>query len=134
MERSLALIPSDPMDASPEPLPIGRLGRIEAIGLTGPDGDHAVLVREGPAQRALLTADGADRLIVTPLDDDVDVRVDGDALAVWLASAPVSGAATRSEVPAWANVVGLALLLLFVGLTVLGAAVAAGWLVDALSA
>jgi hypothetical protein len=120
------------MDAPPESLPIGRLGRIEAIGLTGPDGDHALLVRQGPAQRALLTADAADRLIVTPLDDDVDVRVDGDALAVWLASAPVTAAARPSEVPRWASVVGLALLLIFVGLTVLGGAVAASWLVDAL--
>jgi hypothetical protein len=120
------------MDAPPESLPIGRLGRIEAIGLTGPDGDHALLVRQGPAQRALLTADAADRLIVTPLDDDVDVRVDGDALAVWLASAPVTAAARPSEVPGWASVVGLALLLIFVGLTVLGGAVAASWLVDAL--
>jgi hypothetical protein len=119
------------MNATVESLPIGRFGRIEAVGLTGPDGDHAILVRHGPAQRCLLTADPADRLIVTPLDDDVDIRVDGDALAVWIASAPVA-AATPSEVPAWASVIGLGLLLLMVAFTVIGGAVTAGWLVDAL--
>jgi hypothetical protein len=119
------------MDAPPESLPIGRFGRIEAIGLTGPDGDHAVLVRHGPAQRALLTAGPVERLIVTPLDDEVEVRVDGDALAVWLASAPVT-AARPTEVPGWASVVGLALLLIMVAFTVIGGAVAAGWLVDVL--
>jgi hypothetical protein len=122
------------MDASLESLPIGRFGRIEAIGLTGPDGDHALLVRQGPAQRALLTADPADRLVVTPLDDDVDIRVDGDALAVWLASAPVTAAAGDgpSEVPGWASAVGLGLLLVLFAFTVIGGAVAAAWLVDAL--
>jgi hypothetical protein len=119
------------MNASLESLPIGRFGRIEAIGLTGPDGDHALLVRQGPAHRALLTADPADRLIVTPLDDEVDIRVDGDALAVWLGSAPVT-TPTPSEVPAWASVVGLALLLIMIAFTVLGGAVAASWLVDVL--
>jgi hypothetical protein len=117
------------MDASSESLPIGRFGRLEAIGLTGPDGDHALLVREGSAQRALLTADQAERLIVTPLDEEVEIRVDGDALAVWLASAPVTASKTY-EVPAWASVVGLALLLILAAFTVIGGAVAAGWLVD----
>jgi hypothetical protein len=70
------------MDAPPESLSIGRFGRIEAIGLTGPDGDHALLIRRGPAQRALLTADAGDRLIVTPLDDEVDIRVDGSRIPV----------------------------------------------------
>jgi hypothetical protein len=119
------------MDASSDSLPIGRFGRIEAIGLTAPDGDHALLVREAGAQRALLTADSAERLIVTPLDDEVEIRVDGDALAVWLGSAPVT-ASTPSEVPGWASVVGLALLLILVALTVIGGAVAAGWVVEML--
>jgi hypothetical protein len=119
------------MDGSPESLPIGRFGRIEAIGLTGPDGDHAVLVRQGPAQRALLTADPTEHLVVTPLDDDVEIRVDGDALAVWLAAAPVTAKAP-TEVPGWASVVGLALLLMMVAFTVIGGAVVAGWLVDVL--
>jgi hypothetical protein len=117
------------MDAPPESLPIGRFGRMQAIGLTGPDGDHAVLVRQGPAQRALMTADQRDRLIFTPLDDDVDVRVDGDALAVWLASAPMS-AAVPADVPAWASAVGLGVLLLVAAFTVIGGAVAFGWLLE----
>lgn len=120
------------MDAPLDSLPIGRLGRIEAIGLTGPDGDHALLVRQGPAQRALLTADPADRLIVTPLDEETEVRVDGDALAVWLASAPVTAGAASTEVPAWASLVGLGLLLIIAAFTVVGGAVVAGWLVNAL--
>ena len=117
------------MDAPPESLPIGRLGRMEAIGLTGPDGDHAILVRRGPAQRALMTADRANRLIFTPLDGEVDVRVDGDALAVWLASAPVS-TSVPSEVPAWASALGLGVLLLVAAFTVIGGAVVFSWLLE----
>jgi hypothetical protein len=117
------------MDAPSESLPIGRFGRMQAVGLTGPDGDHAILVRRGPAQRALMTVDHGDRLVFTPLDNDVDVRVDGDALAVWLASAPVS-AAVHAEVPAWAGVFGLGLLLVAAALTVIGGAVAFGWLLE----
>lgn len=121
------------MDAPPESLLIGRFGRMEAIALTGPDGDHAILVRQGKAQRALMTADQADRLVFTPLDGDVDVRVDGDSLAEWLASAPVS-AATPSDVPAWASAFGLGLLLLIAAFTVIGGAVAFGWLLEVFGA
>jgi hypothetical protein len=119
------------MDAPPESLPIGRFGRMQAIGLIGPDGDHAILVRQGPEQRALMTADQGDRLVFTPLDDDVDVRVDGDALAVWLASAPVSAAAP-ADVPAWASAFGLGLLVLMASFTVIGGAVAFSWLMELL--
>src|ERR671919_3266131 len=78
-------------DAPQASLPVGRAGRLEAMALTAA-GDHAVLVREtGPEQRgrALLTTDklpAGERLVVMPLDDEVEVRVDGDALAVWLGS------------------------------------------------
>src|SRR5688572_11947116 len=70
---------------------IGRSGRLEATALEVA-GDHAVLVGEtGGAgrRRALLTTDKlptGERLVVMPLDEDVEVRVDGDALAVWLGS------------------------------------------------
>ena len=55
--------------------------------MTNAAGDHALLVRQGEASRALLTGErGEDRerVVVIPLDDDVEMRVDGDALAVWL--------------------------------------------------
>jgi hypothetical protein len=124
-----------PMDGPPESLPVGRFGQVEAIGLEGPDGDHAILVRQADAHRLLLTSDSRgsprEHLVVTPLDDDVDVRVDGDALAVWLASAPITHSAT-SPVPGWASVAGLVLLLLVVAFTIIGGAVALGWVVELL--
>ena len=80
-----------------------------------------------------MTADRAGRIVFTPLDGEVDVRVDGDALAVWLASAPVSGP-SRQGVPAWASAFGLVLLLVVAGFTVIGGAVAFGWLLAMLGA
>src|SRR5918995_5105410 len=79
------------LDGTPTTLPIGRAGRLEAVPLSAA-GDHAVLVHETTPQgrrRALLTTDklaAGERLVVMPLDDEVEVRVDGDALAVWLRS------------------------------------------------
>lgn len=131
------------MDSTLEPpppsLPIGRSGRLEAIALTAGQ-DAAVLVRErGPdgRARALLTTDklpAGERLVVMPLDDEVEVRVDGDALAVWLGSgsiadAPPAARASPSDVPIWASVAGGAMLLLVVGLAVVGSAVAFAWVV-----
>ena len=78
-------------DASPASLPVGRSGRLEATALAAA-GDHALLVRETGTDRrnrVLLTTDKlstGERLVVMPLDDEVEVRVDGDALAVWLLS------------------------------------------------
>jgi hypothetical protein len=119
-------------------LPIGRSGRLEALALTAAE-DTAVLVRERGTDgraRALLTTDklpAGERLVVMPLDDDVEVRGDGDALAVWLgsgsiAAAPPAARAAPSDVPIWASVAGGALLLLVVGLAVLGSAVAFAWI------
>jgi hypothetical protein len=105
---------------------------MEAIGLTGPDGDRAILVRRGSDQRALMTADSGERLIFSPLDSEVDVRADGDALAAWLASAPVTGG-VASGVPAWASVAGLVLLLLVAAFTLIGGAVALGWVLELFS-
>ncbi len=108
-------------------------------------GDHAVLVRETSRDhrgRALLTTDklgSGERLVVMPLDDDVDVRVDGDALAVWLGSGslqqlpPEQRAIPDAKVPPWATVAGGALLLLVVAFAIIGSAVAFSWLVAALS-
>jgi hypothetical protein len=127
-------------DATPATLPIGRSGRLEAMALTAA-GDHAVLVRESGDEgrgRALLTTDklpAGERLVVMPLDEEVDVRVDGDALAVWLGAGsltplpadqrPIPEAA---HVPAWATVVGGALLLLVLLFALIGSAVAFTWL------
>ena len=128
------------LEPTPPSLPIGRSGRLEAIALSAGD-DAAVLVRErGPdgRARALLTTDklpAGERLVVMPLDDEIEVRVDGDALAVWLgsgslmASPPRAAAASPSDVPIWASVAGGFMLLLVVALAVIGSAVAFAWIV-----
>jgi hypothetical protein len=127
-------------DATPATLPIGRSGRLEAMALTAA-GDHAVLVREPGGEgrgRALLTTDklpAGERLVVMPLDEEVDVRVDGDALAVWLGSGSLAPLPPdqrpmpeATNVPAWATVVGGALLLLVLAFALIGSAVAFTWL------
>ena len=120
--------------AGVRPLPIGRSGLLDALPLAA-DGDHALLFREAGQARVLLTADSSpshERLVVMPLStDDVEVRVDGDALAVWLAAAPLT--ARRAErVPIWASSIGLVLLLAILAFAVIGSAVVFGWLLEAL--
>ena len=135
---------TDPAEAASAPvMPIGRSGRLEAMSLTAA-GDHALLVREADPThrgRALLTTDklpSGERLVVMPLDDDVEVRVDGDALAVWLGSGslaqvpPQHVAVDESRVPPWASLVGGALLLLVLAFAVIGSAVAFSWLMAVL--
>lgn len=123
----------------PPNLPIGRSGRLEAMALNT-DEDAAVLVRERGGDgraRALLTTDklpAGERLVVMPLDDEVEVRVDGDALAVWLSSGsllatPRAAPVAPVKVPIWASFVGGALLLLVVAFAVIGSAVVFTWLV-----
>lgn len=131
-------------DATPATMPIGRSGRLEAMALTAA-GDHALLIRETTADgrgRALLTTDKLDRgerLVIMPLDDEVDVRVDGDALAVWLGAGslrqlpPEQVPLDATSVPPWAAIVGGALLLLVVAFAVIGSAVAFSWLVGILT-
>lgn len=131
---------SDPGEAtSASVMPIGRAGRLEAMPLAAA-GDHALLIRESDPThraRALLTTDklpSGERLVVMPLDEDVEVRVDGDALAVWLGSGslgrvpPQHVALDESRVPPWASLIGGALLLLVLAFAVIGSAVAFGWL------
>ena len=126
-------------DGTPSTTPIGRAGRLEAAALEVA-GDHALLVREtgpDPRARALLTTDKlptGERLVVMPLDDEVEVRVDGDALAVWLGSG-VMGEVPRQEraispdqVPIWATLVGGALLVVTLVFAVIGSAVVFTWL------
>jgi hypothetical protein len=122
------------MDELPATLPLGATGRLEAQPLVNASGNHALLVREGVASRALITGEGAegrDRVIVVPLDDDVELRVDGDALAVWLAQGSVTS--RDAAAPAWASILGLALVLAFVGFAVVGSVTAFGWLLGLLS-
>lgn len=126
-------------EASPAAIPVGRSGRLEAMALSAA-GDHAVLVREaGPEGRGrvLLTTDKlstGERLVVMPLDEDVEVRVDGDALAVWLGAGstqrvpPEQMAMDPRGVPAWATLVGGATLLLLLAFALIGSAVSFSWL------
>lgn len=120
-------------------LRIGRSGRLEATALEVA-GDHAVLVGEtGRAgrRRALLTTDKlptGERLVVMPLDDDVEVRVDGDALAVWLGSGILGDvprqqqAIAHGDVPPWASIIGGTLLIVTLVFAVVGSAVVFTWL------
>jgi hypothetical protein len=136
------------VDPAPDPgqpsLPLGRSDRLEAMALTA-SGDHAVLVRETGAERrgrALLTTDklaDGERLVVMPLDDEVDVRVDGDALAVWLGAGslaqlpPEQRPLPTTAVPAWASIIGGALLIIVLLFAVIGSAVVFTWLMRALA-
>lgn len=118
---------------------IGRSGRLEAAGLEA-GGDHAVLIREtgGEARnRALLTTDklaSGERLVVMPLDEEVEVRVDGDALAVWLGSGLVGDVPRQhhvlapADVPPWASIIGGTLLIAVLAFAVIGSAVVFTWL------
>lgn len=127
------------IDPSPASLPLGRSGRLEAMALSAA-GDHAVLLRETgsePRGRALVTTDKlptGERLVVMPLDEEVEVRVDGDALAVWLGAGSLAELAPEQRpmpaggVPIWASVIGGGLLLLVLAFAVIGSAVAFTWL------
>jgi hypothetical protein len=122
------------VDSDLPSLPIGRSGRLEAVGLTNATGSHALLVRQDDQPRALFTGEpiqgSRDRLVVVPLDEDVEVRVDGDALAVWLAQGSV-GRAGGSVVPIWASALGFALVLLVVLFLLIGGVTFFSWLFSA---
>ena len=118
------------MDGSPAPIPLGSNGRIEAQPMSNAVGNHAVLLREGEKPRALLTAEATagdrQRVVVVPLDDEVELRVDGDAMAVWLSQGSIGRA--QAAVPAWANAIGYALILAALGFAVLGSVTFFSWL------
>ncbi len=129
-------------DPTPAALPIGRSGRLEAVALTAAD-DHALLVRESGADgrgRALLTTDklpDGEQLVVMPLDNAVDVRVDGDALAIWLGGGSLGDVPRQhhmlpsaTPVAPWASLIGGALLLLVVAFAIIGSAVAFAWILE----
>jgi hypothetical protein len=122
------------MQEMPPSLPLGATGRLEVQPLVNSTGDHALLVRQGPESRALITgerADARDRVVVVPLDDDVQLRVDGDALAVWLTRGSVTAKPARA--PAWASAIGLLLVLAFVAFALIGSVVSVRWLLQALA-
>lgn len=113
------------------PLPIGRSGAMRAEAITNVAGEPAVLVREGERTRALLATtrqDGGEALLVMPLDDEVEVRVDGDALAVYVASGSVPAPGGRAPLAGWASAIGLVLLLVIVAFAVLGSFTFFDWL------
>jgi hypothetical protein len=126
-------------DAAAPTIRIGRSGRLEATALEVA-GDHAVLVGEtGRAgrRRALLTTDKlptGERLVVMPLDEEVEVRVDGDALAVWLGSGILGDvprqhqSIAHTDVPPWASIIGGTLLIVTLVFAVIGSAVVFTWL------
>jgi hypothetical protein len=123
------------------PLRIGR-GTVEAEPLTNASGDHALLLRQAGEPRLLLLAEpgdvaksGRERVVVMPFDGDVETRVDGDALATWIA-APYDGPSDTGPagVPAWASAMGFVLIILVVVLTVIGGAVLFSWILDAVAA
>jgi hypothetical protein len=118
------------MERAPDPLPLGAGGRLEAEPLTNAAGDHAMLVRQGQTARALVTGErGAgerERIVVVPLDEDVELRVDGDAMAIWLARGSVGRPEPR--VPAWASAIGYLLLAAVLLFTIVGSVTVFGWL------
>jgi hypothetical protein len=118
------------MEGSPAPIPLGASGRVEAQPMTNASGNHAVLVREGEQPRALLTAEQGpgerQRVVIVPLDDEVELRVDGDAMAVWLSQGSIGR--PPAAVPAWANAIGFVLVIAAVGFTVLGSVTFFSWL------
>jgi len=120
--------------AAAPPLPLGASGRLQALPLTNATGDHALLVRQGETARALLTGESTsgerDRVVVVPLDDDVELRVDGDALAIWLARGSVGH--SGGPVPAWASAIGFVLVIAVIGLAVLGSLTFFAWLAGVL--
>jgi len=128
-------------DQGQSPLPVGR-GALEAQPMTSGSGDHAVLVRQAETPRVLLLAEpgagpqgGRERVVVMPFDEDVETRVDGDALATWIAAPyDVPGSASDARVPAWASAFGFVLIIVVVVLTVIGGAVVFGWLLDVVAA
>jgi hypothetical protein len=71
--------------------------------------------------------EGRERVVVVPLDTDVELRMDGDALAIWLAQGSVAPPA--ASVPGWASAIGLILVLAVLAFAVLGSLTFFSWLV-----
>jgi hypothetical protein len=117
------------------PIPLGH-GALHAESLTNASGDHAILLLEDETSRILLLTEpgrqegGRERVIVVPFDEDVETRVDGDALAKWIAAPDLLG--SPEGIPRLASALGLILLVGVLALTVIGAGVVFSWILDAL--
>ncbi|MFN2484999.1 MAG: hypothetical protein ABR509_08790 [Candidatus Limnocylindria bacterium] len=108
----------------------GEAPPLEAIGLASGSGAQAILVRDGEQPRLLVSAErvaGQERLVISPLDVSHEIRRDPDALAEWIARAPITSRGV-ARVPGWANLIGFALVIGVVGLTLLGAMTLIAWL------
>lgn len=120
------------VDDSGVSLPLGSGAEgFEAVPLRNAQGNHAILIRDADRGRALVTLGEdarAGRVLVTPLDDGVELRTDRDAAAQWIALGSV--ARQQAPVPAWASLIGLAIVLGIVALTLLGSLSFFGWLFD----
>jgi hypothetical protein len=124
-----------------EKVPVGR-GVIEAQALTSVSGDHAILLSQADMPRVLLLAEpgsvestGRERVVVMPFDEDVETRVDGDALATWIAAPyDVPVPAGEGRIPVWASGFGFAVVILGIVLMVIGSAVVFSWLLDLVAA
>ncbi|MDQ3880958.1 MAG: hypothetical protein M3295_07795 [Chloroflexota bacterium] len=106
---------------------------LEVLPLTGTAGARAILVREDERPRLLVSAErvaGSERIVISPLDGSHEIRPDPDALAAWIAQAPITARGV-ARVPAWANVIGFALVIGVTALTLLGAVTFIGWLAGA---
>ena len=123
------------MDEPGAAIPLGGAADpLTAVALTNADGTRAMLIREGEQPKALITV-GTDaragRILVTPLDGEVELRRDREAAAQWIAAGSVARR-TAARVPAWADAIGLALVLMIFALTIVGALTVIGWLAHAL--
>lgn len=119
------------------PIPLGHRA-MHAESLSNESGDHAILLVEDETSRVLLLTEpasqgsGRERVIVVPFDEDVETRVDGDALAKWIAAPDLFG--PPDGIPRFASALGLILLVGVLALTVIGAGVVFSWILDALGA
>jgi len=69
--------------------------------------------------------------VVMPFDEDVETRVDGDALATWIAAPyDVPVPAGEGRIPVWASGFGFVVVILGIVLMVIGSAVVFSWLLD----
>ncbi|MEX0629246.1 MAG: hypothetical protein WEE67_02285 [Chloroflexota bacterium] len=124
-----------------EKFPVGR-GVVEAQPLTSASGDHAILLSQTDMPRVLILAEpgavestGRERVVVMPFDEDVETRVDGDALATWIAAPyDVPVPAGEGRIPVWASGFGFVVVILGIVLMVIGSAVVFSWLLDLVAA
>jgi hypothetical protein len=115
---------------------------VEAQSLTSASGDHAILLSQTDMPRVLILAEpgsvestGRERVVVMPFDEDVETRVDGDALATWIAAPyDVPVPAGEGRIPVWASGFGFAVVILGIVLMVIGSAVVFSWLLDLVAA